>query len=134
MSCIGFFFYTNQYTISNYGTDVSICNKCHHNIIFGKVNIGVPLPPVCICEVWNYSQTNMENIKYAISNFSRSKAFENLSVDWKVEHLSKTSLNIFQNYIPNKKIKCDYRQPPWINDNKKNLWSKDLNWQNLLQK
>ena len=61
----------------------------------------------------------MENIKHAISNFNWSKAFENLSVDGKVKHLNETLLNIFQNYIPNKKIKCDYRQPPWINDKTK---------------
>ena len=54
----------------------------------------------------------MKNIKYAISNFNWSKAFENLSVDGKVKHLNETLLNIFRNYIPNKKIKCDYRQPP----------------------
>ena len=54
-------------------------------------------------EVWNYSQANVENIKYAISNFDWSKAFENLSVDEKVKHLYETLLNIFRNYIPNKK-------------------------------
>ena len=70
MSCIDLFFCTNQNRISNYGVDVSIFNKCHHNIIFGKVNIRVPLPPVYIHEVWNYSQVNKENIKYAISNFN----------------------------------------------------------------
>ena len=43
-------------------------------------------------------------------------AFENLSVDEKVDFLNKTLLNIFRNYIPNKKIKCDYRQPPWVTD------------------
>ena len=59
----------------------------------------------------------MDNIKYAISSFNWSKAFENLSIDGKVKHLNETLLNIFQNYIPNKKIKCDYCQPPWINDN-----------------
>ena len=59
----------------------------------------------------------MENIKYAISNFYRSKAFEKLSVYGKVKNLNEALLNIFRNYIPNKKIKCDYRQPPWINDN-----------------
>ena len=59
----------------------------------------------------------MENIKYAISNFNWGKGFENLSVDGKVKHLKETLINIFRNYIPNKKIKCDYRQPPWINDN-----------------
>ena len=31
--------------------------------------------------------------------------------------LNETLLNIFRNYIPNKKIKCDYRQPPRMNDN-----------------
>ena len=31
--------------------------------------------------------------------------------------IRKTLLNIYQNYIPNKKIKCDYCQPPWVNDN-----------------
>ena len=45
-----------------------------------------------------------------------------LSVDEKVDFLNKTLLNIFRNNIPNKKIKCDYRQPPWMTDNiKKSL-------------
>ena len=112
MSCIDLLFCTNQNTISNYGVDVSIFDKCCHNIIFGKSYISAPLPPVYIHKVWNYSQANVENIKYVISNFNWSKAFENLSVDGKVKHLNETLLNIFRNYIPNKKIKCDYRQPP----------------------
>ena len=61
----------------------------------------------------------MENIKYSISNFNWIKPFENLSVDGKVKHLNEVLLNCFQNYIPNKKFKCDYRQPPWSNDNRK---------------
>ena len=47
-----------------------------------------------------------------------NKAFKKLSVDAKVKLLNKTLLNIFRNYIPNKKSKCDYRQPPWMTDNK----------------
>ena len=90
MSCIDLLFCTNQNTISNYGVDVSIFDKCHHNNIFSKVNICVPLPPVYIREVWNYSQANVENIKYAISNFNWGKGFENLSVDGKVKHLKET--------------------------------------------
>ena len=115
MSYIDLLFCTNQNAISNYGVDVSIFDKCHHSIIFGKVNVCVPLLPVYIRQVWNYSQASVENIEYAISNFNWSKAFENLSVDEKVKQLKETLLNIFQNYIPNKKIKCDYCQPPWIN-------------------
>ena len=105
MSCIDLLFCTKENTVSNYGVDVSIFDKCHHNIFFGKVKIRVPFPPVYIHEVWNYSQANVENIKYAISNFNWSKVFEDLFVDGKVKHLKETLLNIFHNYTPNKKKK-----------------------------
>ena len=67
-------------------------------------------------EVLDSKKAIMENIKKAISNFDWNKAFQNLSVDEKVEFLNKTLLNIFGNYIPNEQIKCDYRQPPWMKD------------------
>ena len=113
MSCIDLIFCTNQSVISNHGVDVSIFDKCHH-VIYGKINVRVPLPPTYVREVWDYEKANIEHIKKAISNFDWNKAFENLSVDEKVDFLNKTLLNIFRNYIPNKNIKCDYRQPPWM--------------------
>ena len=58
----------------------------------------------------------MENIKKVIPNFNWSKSFENISADGKVEHLNETLPNIFRNYVANEKIKCNYRQPLWIND------------------
>ena len=95
MSCIDLIFCTNQSVISNHGVDVSIFDKCHHNIIYGKINIRVPLPPTYVREVWDYEKANIENIKKAISNFGWNKVFENLSVDVKVGFLNKTLLNIF---------------------------------------
>ena len=121
MSCIDLIFCTNQSVISNHGVDVSIFDKCHHNIIYCKINIRVPLPPTYVREVWDYEKANIGNINKAISNFDWNKAFENLSVDEKVDLLNKTLLNIFRNYIPNKKIKCDYRQSPWMTGNIKSL-------------
>ena len=52
-------------------------------------------------------KANIENVKKAISNFDWNKAFENLSLDEKVDFLNKTLLNVFRNYIPNKIVKCD---------------------------
>ena len=101
MSCIDLIFCTNANVIFKHGVDVSIFEKCHHNIIFGKIEISVPLPPAYVREVWDYSKANAENIKKEISSFNWNKTFKKL----------------FRNYIPNKKIKCDYRQPPWMNDN-----------------
>ena len=120
-SCIDLIFCTNKSIISNHGVDVSIFDKCHHNIIFGKIDIRVPLPPVYAHELWDYSKTNVEHVKKAISNFNWHYTFKDLSVDEKVKLLNETLLNIFRNYIPNKKIKYDYRQPPWITDKIKTL-------------
>ena len=75
-----------------------------------------------IREVWNYSKADVQNIQKAMLNFNWRKAFESLSVDSKVDLLNDTLLNIFRNYIPNNKIKFDYRKPLWMtNDMKKSL-------------
>ena len=81
----------------------------------------MPLPPVYVREVWDYSKANVEHINKAISNFNWQNAFKDLSVDEKVKLLNETLLNIFRNYIPNKKIKCDYREPLWMTDKIKTL-------------
>ena len=38
LSCIDLAFCSDQSVISNHGIDVSIFDKCHHNIIYGKIN------------------------------------------------------------------------------------------------
>ena len=87
-----------------------------------KIDVCVPLPPVYVCEVWDYNKANVENIKKAVSNFNWNIVFENISGDQKVELLHETLLNVFQNCIPNKKIKYGYCQAPWMTDNiKKSL-------------
>ena len=65
-------------------------------------------------EVWNYKNANAEGIQQSISCFNWKKAFENLSINEKVDLLNATLLNIFRNYIPNKIVKCSYRDPPWL--------------------
>ena len=55
MSCIDLIFCTNQRAISDHGFDVSIFDKCHDNIIYGKSNIYVR-------EVCDYEKANIENI------------------------------------------------------------------------
>ena len=51
----------------------------------------------------------------------KKQYLKNLAIDGKVVLLNQTLLNTFRNYIPNKKIKCDYRQPPWMTNKTKNL-------------
>ena len=51
MSCIDLIFCTNQNVISDYSIDASIFDRFHHNIIYGKIDILVPLLPKFVCEV-----------------------------------------------------------------------------------
>ena len=103
LSCNDLIFCKNTKVISKHRVDVSIFEKCLHNIIFGKIDIHIPLSPAYVHKVWDYSKTSAENIKKAIFSFNWNKAFENLLIDAKVELLNETSINIFRNYIPNKK-------------------------------
>ena len=117
MPCIDLIYCTKQNLISKYGVDASIFDKCHHNIIYGKSDIRVPLPPKYVREVWDYSKADVQNIKKSIKEFNWGKTLESLSIDSKVDLLNETLLNIFRNYIPNKKIKCNYRQSPCMTNN-----------------
>ena len=65
MSWIDFLFCSNENAISNFWVGVSVFDKCHYNIRFGEINIGVLLFPVYVCQVCNYSQ---ETGKYQESN------------------------------------------------------------------
>ena len=117
MSCIDFIFCTNQNVISKYGVDASIFEKCHHNIIYGKIDIHLTLPQKNIREVWDYSKADVQNIKKSNKDLNWGKTLEFFSIDSKVNLLTETLLNIFRNYILNKKIKCDYHQLPWMTNN-----------------
>ena len=103
-SCIDLIFCNILSIISNYGVDLSIFEKCHHNIILGKINIRIS--PSNVREVCYYKKANVKSIQINIQTFDWVEAFRNLSVDGKVDVLNETLMNIFRNYIPNKKVKC----------------------------
>ena len=105
ISCIGLILCTNQNVISKYGVDASIFDKYHHNIIYGKIDILVLLPPKYVREVWNYNKGDVQDIKKSIKYFNWGKTLASFSIDSKVDLLNETLLSIFRNYIPNKKIK-----------------------------
>ena len=118
--------------MSNYGVDLTIFKKRHQKIIFGKINIRIPLPPSYVGEVWDYRKANVKSIQKAIQTFDWLKAFGTFSVDGKVDILIETLMNIFRNYIPNKKGKCNYCQPPRMNNKiKKKAWEKNQNQLNF---
>ena len=113
-SCINLIFCNKPELISEYGIGHSLFKTCHHNLIFRKINAKIPVPPAYTREFWDYKNANAEGAQKSISHFNWKKAFENLSINEKFDLLNATLLNIFRNYIPNKIVKCSFRDPPWL--------------------
>ena len=57
-SCIDLIFCNKPELISEYGIDHSLFQTCHHNLIFGKINVKIPVPPAYRREVWDYKNAN----------------------------------------------------------------------------
>ena len=76
-SCIDLIFCNKPELISEYGTDYSLFQTCHHNLIFGKINAKIPVSLAFIVEVWDYQNANAVGIQQSISRFNWKKAFLN---------------------------------------------------------
>ena len=71
--CIDLIYSSNTSFVKNWGSEPSIYEKCHHNIIYETLNFHVPLPPPYYRDVWDYKHTNTESIQKVISTFDWPK-------------------------------------------------------------
>ena len=102
-------------------------HQCHHNLIYGKINYYVPLPPPYIREVWDYRNAKVENIQQSVSGIDWNFILQRKNVDQKVNILKECLLSVFHNFIPNKKTKFNYKDPPWMTEIVKNKLRERLN-------
>ena len=97
---------------------MSLFQKCYHNIVYGKIGFKIPVLPPYMREVWDYKNTSAESAQR--SSIDWDFLFRGKSINKKVDILNKCFKNIFQNFVTNKVIMYDYRQPPWMSDSIKN--------------
>ena len=107
--------------VVNSGVFSSIHQSCHHQIVFAKVNLKIIFPPSYTRRIWDYSRANHEAINNAIDGFDWEKAFSNVNVHAQVKLFNKTLSNIFMNFVLNKLITADDRDPPWVTEKIKQL-------------
>ena len=119
-SCIHLTFTNQPNLIMDSGIHPTLNPKCHHQIIYSKLNLKIEYPPPYTCEIWDYNRTKTDLINRFIESFDKD-------VHKQVILFNKLILNIFHNFIPNKLIICDDIDPPWMNDGIKTL-IKRKNW------
>ena len=98
-SCIDLFFTSIPSFISASGGELSLYDKCHHNLIYGKINFTVPLPPSYIREVWDYKNAEVEKILSNQFLVLTGILFSKEKLNLKVNVLNKCLLNVFEYFI-----------------------------------
>ena len=84
--------------------------KILDHILFDLPNMNylIPPSPAFRRKIWHYNKADKELLQRSLREFP-----------WR-ETLS-TLLNIMSNFIPNKIVKIDPKNPPWITNNFKNI-------------
>lgn len=94
--CIDLIFYFKyQFCKKNCGNELSIYEKCHHNIIYEILSFNVPFPNPYYREIWNRKYANTESIRKTISMLDWSKASLDRIANEKCQILSNDLLNVF---------------------------------------
>ena len=95
--------------------------NCHHQIVFSKLNLKIEYPPLYERLVWDYKNADSQSINKAIEMFNWEKLFQNKNIHDQLKLFNETIVNIVSNYIPNKFIISNDKDPPWLNDHIKRL-------------
>ena len=80
------------------------------------MNLKVEYPPPYQRLVWNFKKSTNDAIKRAIELVNWNSVFSCKNVHEQVVIFNQTLMNIFSNYIPNKFITIDDKDPPWMNE------------------
>ena len=115
-SCTDLIFTDQSNLVADSGTHSTLNPKCHHQITYCKLNLNIKYPPPYQRLVWDYKRANVESIKMSIELVNWETLFHNKTVHKQVSIFNETLMNIFSNFIPNKYITFDDRDPPWMND------------------
>ena len=120
-SCIDLIFTNQPNIVIESGVHPSLHPNCHHQLIFSKANLKIFYPPPYKRLVWDYNKANINAINQSIDQFDWDTLFLGKEIENQISLFNTTLLNIFKNFIPNKLIVCNDKDPPWINDKIKEL-------------
>ena len=116
MSCIDLIFTDQPNYIIDCGIHPSLDKNCHQQITLCKFKLKVEYPPPYQRLLWNFKKSNNDAIKRAIELVNWNSLFSRKNVREQVAIFNQTLMNIFSNYIPNKFITTDDKDPPWMNE------------------
>ena len=116
-SCIDLIF-TDQPNLSeNSGVHASLHPNCHHQIVHSSFNLNISNPPPYQRLVWDYKKADSKNIRKALDSVNWERLLNQKAINAQVTAFNETILNVFRNYVPNKYITIDDKDPIWMSEN-----------------
>ena len=101
--CTDLIFTRTTSLITEFGIEKSLYkDRCHHSVVFGKMNLNVPLPPPYTREVYN--KADRKNKQRSLTSCNWTRLFINFTITERVELLLNKLINILRNYIPHKRL------------------------------
>ena len=100
--CIDLIFISQSNIVMDSGVHLLLHGKCHHQIIYSKLNLRIEYPAPYISKIWDYNRSETYSINRSIEMFDWSYLFSGKNMHEQVELFNKTLLTIFQNFIPSK--------------------------------
>ena len=134
-SCIDLIFTDQPSLVINNGVHASLHSSCHHQIIHCTLNLNIVYPPPYQRLLWNYKKADASKIQKALKLVNWDRLLENKNVDSQVIVLNDIILNIFRNFVPNKYVTFDGKDPVWMNENiKSKIEAKNKLYQEYVKK
>ena len=96
------------------GVHSSLDRNCQHQIVYGKINISIPPPPPYKRTVWEYFKANVANVEADLNAVDWKTIFSGLGSEAMADIFTNITYSILSDNFPNKIIKCNDKDPPWI--------------------
>ena len=106
-----------------------------HEITNCKLNLKVEYPPPYESLIWDFKRADVNTVTTAINQVDWQLVFSNKNVQRQVNIFNKSIINIFSNFIPNKHLTFDDKNPPWMTEKlKEEIKWKDKVYRDYLKK
>ena len=90
--------------------------NCHHQIVHSSFNLNIYYPPPYQRLIWDYNKADPSNIRKALDSVNWERLFSGYNINEQVAAFNEVLLNVFRNYVPNKYVTIDDKDPVWMND------------------
>ena len=108
------------------GVHASLHPNCHHQIVHSSFNLNIYYLFI--------KKADANIIRKALDSVNWERLFDSKNINEQVIALNETILDVFRNYVPNKYITIDDKDPVWMNGNiKSKIKTKNLLFKQYIQ-